>query len=198
MRLSVMIVAALLAPAGLAHAHGGVGRASPHASRAAQSRAYLGGASAAGASASAGGRSARYYGSASPVGLSHYDHGRSYFPNRARGYGYGYGVGAGFYAGGAADALATDNSGYDYEGSPQPYGQASYGEAAFPPPPFSAPSGYGARYGYAPRRSVFYQGIHDSGGGAYAYGYNGYAETPALPYGAPDKMLPIFGPVCGC
>jgi hypothetical protein len=97
------------------------------------------------------------------------------------GYPYGYG---GFYD--------------DYQG---------YGPAAFGPEP---PYGESFAPGYRPHRPpvarqtaaalaplAYGRGVHD---GAYAYGYNGYAETPSLDiaYGAAGWPGVMVGRSCGC
>ena len=234
MRAEVLIAAAMLASAGTASAGGYGGHAAGHAASATAS------ASAHAATYAAARGSSRSF--AAPGGLQGYGYAargpspRSYQPG---GYGYGYGYGAqrygrygygrhgygaglGLYAGyGLGDALETDTSGYDYEGSPQPYGPPGY-----PPPPYLAPTGYGPGFGHGP--GFGYGGsatevtdrVHVSGEGVYAYGYYGHSETPDLPYDAllapeatgygqggwvqpPAGMASAYpgvgyGPACGC
>ena len=100
------------------------------------------------------------------------------------------------------DALASDVEGYDDEGLSQPYG-ADAANGGPSSPPFLAQTGYGAGYDIGPGPPAFAQGVHDTGEGAYAYGYSGYAETPALPYGAPAEDMTGYpvawtASTCGC
>ena len=93
---------------------------------------------------------------------------------RLRGYPFAYGYGAG-------PAYGYGQGPY---GPQEPYGDSA-GEVGYPPPPLPyAPALAQGPYGpgvHRPGVSSPYRGqAYVSGGGAYAYGYNGFAETPAL------------------
>ena len=120
---------------------------------------------------------------------------RTVYPGRRYGYGsYGrYNNALGY---GLAAGAPYGDYGYTGDaGSTEAYGpEAPYGG-------FAPPNGYPGRSRGVPLS----QGFSASGEGAYAYGYNGYAQTPDLPapYGQPPAFVqdgyPAAYPApCGC
>ena len=168
MRSAVLIGVAVLASAGVANAGGYGGRASAHASS--RSSAAPGGRSGVGAT-SLSGRGGIYNGFVAGGGYP--DLRRPDLRRGAYGEGFGYGLALGLNDGYGAGPP------YGYEG--YGYGEGSGGPQAL------ADAGYP---GYPPQWSYGRGGYTTSGEGVYAYGYDGYAETPALPYGQGEGYRP--------
>ena len=172
MRAAVLIGAALLASAGAADAGGYGGRAIGHASE----RSTTAGPGRSGVTTLAGRGVYNGYvaGGDYPGQRRVYGARRGYGP--AIGYGFAAGLGAyGSYAGyGGYGGPAYGSGGY--EGAGAGFGGIGYGG------------------GYAPMAAYGARPYTVSGEGAYAYGYNGYAETPALPY-AELQGAPPPGPI---
>ena len=136
------------------------------------------------------------------------DHGRYGHYGRRLGYGFADGLGSyGRYGG---------YGGYGYEDGPYSQGGADYAESYGPEQPYS-PNGLGpespyGEEGYNGGPAVIADDV--SGEGAYAYVYNGYAETPDLgsapmryqapyyaqPYGGYGASAAAWTPSqpCGC
>jgi hypothetical protein len=189
-QLLVSGAALLLLPPALADAAGYAGHGEVAAHGVGHSRAF--------ATASPAGRSTfRNGGFASYGAPSNGDWGFDHSGGRAGGYGrdrrgrrpyrlYPYALG------GYADGYGYPGYGYGggLYGPQEPYGESS-GEIGAPPwtpgyAPTLAPGAYGPASFRGPG-SPYVGSVYTSGQGAYAYGYNGYAQTPALPY-----------PACGC
>ncbi len=163
MRAAVLIGASLLASAAQA---GGMGGASVHAS--AHSALRSGGRSGVTVSGLSG-RGGVYNGFVAGGG---YRGDRRFGDLREGRFGPGLGYDRRVrYGAGGFGGYGEDDAGQGYG-----YG----GEGGYDPRAF-AEGGYGGGYGFEPQAQR--SGYIVSGEGAYAYGYNGYAETPTLPYG---------------